>query len=165
MGREDRAVKIRANSHGRTFIVVATAILTLLAVSGCSIALSNRVTADEVVGEWITIDEPEGSDALDSSLTLRSDGVAIGRKLPPQALDYSSSVGTVSFVGSWKIARGSHPLDFAHVVLDGSATVDGRTEARSFELRIDGGPPRLLSVWLDKADFSRKLTFARTAPD
>ncbi len=155
----------RQGNRRRTSVAIVAATLTLLLTSGCSAVLSNRVTAESVVGEWTAVDESPGSDALGATVTLTDDGVAVARGLPPRALDLGRSSGTVDLVGTWTIVRGSHPLDFAHVVLTGRVTTESRTLDASLELLIDSGPPTLLSVWLDKADFTRKLTFARTSPD
>lgn len=143
--------------------MVAT--LTLLSASGCSAVLSNRVAAERLVGEWTAIDETPDSDALGATVHVMADGVAIARGLPRQALDLGTSAGGVDLVGTWTIVRGSCPWDYAHVVIEGRATTERRTFETSLELLIDSGPPTLLSVWLDKADFTRKLTFARTSRD
>lgn len=157
-------MRTRQGNRRRTFVVIVAATLTLLLTSGCSAVLSNRVTAESVIGEWTAVDEPLDSDALGASVTLTEDGVAVGRGLPPRAFDLGRSTRSVKFVGRWTLVRGSHPLDFAHVVLTGRATTERRTVDASLELLIEGGSPTLLSVWLDKADFTRKLTFARTSP-
>ena len=155
----------REDNRRRTTLVIAVATLTLLLTSGCSAVLSNRVPAESVVGEWTAVGEAPDSDAFGATVMLTDDGIAMGRGLPPRAFDLGRSTGSVEFTGTWTIVRGTHPLDFAHVVLTGRATTERRTLDASLELLIDSGPPTLLSVWLDKADFTRKLTFARTSPD